>query len=190
MLITVPVEELRSGDVLQPDSDETTLDMVRDAMNVPTRTERTNTFLKLQQQAKRVERIHSIGRIYAHITMGTYAVVSRRKGTLVSVDRPEPNGPQRGSGDVAEANPQHDAACSVYYSDDVTGEPYDCDCGAEPPRPEPFSYVRSQFNHVEDSSEFYRLQVRSNNRGAHTKWMNVSPEQFRAIREILAEGES
>lgn len=206
MLTTVPIEELQPGDLL-PDGIGAPLDegernariLIRDAMAVPTQVH------NLYQRARTVREVLKVGRMYVSVTMSTYAVVSLRKGSPVSVYRNDANSTQ----DAAPAVLEHTADCVSYLSDDVTGESYVCDCSAQngtrvtrtvqastvhsivyPAQVKPFSYARSQFDDVEDDSEFYRIQVRSDARGAHTKWMNITPAQFSAIREILAEEES
>jgi hypothetical protein len=46
-----------------------------------------------------------------------------------------------------------------------------------------FNYEASQLDRLEPA-EFYRLQIRSDVRG-ETKWLNITPAQLAAIREIL-----
>lgn len=37
-----------------------------------------------------------------------------------------------------------------------------------------------------DAPDFYRVQFRSNVAAAHTRWLNISPDELAAFREILA----
>jgi len=54
--------------------------------------------------------------------------------------------------------------------------------------PTTFSYVMKELTHVcptpASSHEFFRLQIRSDN-GRATKWLNITPEQFKQIELVL-----
>ena len=50
---------------------------------------------------------------------------------------------------------------------------------------ETFNYEARQLDRLEPA-EFYRLQIRSDNRG-ETKWLNITPAQLAEIRKVLAD---
>ena len=51
-----------------------------------------------------------------------------------------------------------------------------------------FSYVMNELTHVcpfpVDSREFFKIQIRSDD-GRSTKWMNITPYQFKALEKVL-----
>lgn len=168
MQITVLIEELQPGDVLCPDADSITLGMVRDAMAVPTHTEQTSTHYKLQQQAKRVVRPVTVGRLYVRVTMGTYVIVSRRKGTPVSVDRNEVNEPENGSVAVVEAAEPELKVPLLGVA--------------------PFNYITSQFRKLGDyraTAGDVPCKVKIHSASGETHYMNIHPDDLAALQEIM-----
>lgn len=200
------IEKLRKGDVLDAPRHPSRLSQTESVSIVIEAIRRRKTNVPLDR-AVEVGHVRT-GRKYIYLTMGTWAVVRRPIGTLVSVAVRVPEASLEGSGDVAGDRPAaegfrggdpvsiiRDAAEAALEAAEYADKPADFvseggQAFRNGQRPVPFNYVRSQFAHVEDNSEFYRIQVRSDARDAHTKWMNISPAQFAAIREILAEGES
>ena len=51
-----------------------------------------------------------------------------------------------------------------------------------------YSYVMKELTHVcplpANAQEFFRIQIRSND-GKATKWLNITPEQFKKIELVL-----
>ena len=54
--------------------------------------------------------------------------------------------------------------------------------------PSTFSYIMGELTRVcplpVSTQEFFRIQIRSND-GHATKWLNISPEQFKKIELVL-----
>lgn len=165
MLTTVPIEELKSGDLL-PDDIGAPLDdaernartMIRDAMAVPTHVR------NLYQSARTVREVRTVGKMYVSVTMGTYAVVRLRKGSPVSVYRKGSNGAQESAPAVLDVLPT---------------EPDDIPYG---PERQPFNYVRSQLRKLGNSGP-YSVKVRS--KTGETKWLEIHPDDLPQLTKFL-----
>lgn len=186
MLITIPVEELRENDVLngdffpgQSEEDTKAITLSRKLIVAAFATE--TRWNDQQERASRVIRRPRVGRMYVHLTMGTYAVVTPRKGDRVSVYRNGENGAQDAPPAVLEATEKDEYADKPAGFVDEGGV-----ASRHGQRPEPFGYVRSQFGKlgtVEDAG-VYKLQIWGENSN-HTKWLNVHPDDLAKIQEIL-----
>lgn len=188
MLTTVPIEELQSGDLL-PDGIGAPLDegernariLIRDAMAVPTHG------ASLYERARTVREVLKVGRMYVSVTMGTYAVVRLRKGSLVSVYRNGGNEPQNVSPavlDAAEPVPADLDSPEQWLTPKVVAAcKWDTPYG---PERQPFNYVRSQFGKLGavENAGTYKIQIWGEN-GNHTKWLSVHPDDLAALQRLM-----
>ena len=180
MLIkSISVGDLLPGDILRDDftvaDDEAiasnTLDIIRQAVATPTRTSPKEEHYN---RARKVERAPKVKRVYTYLTMGTYAVLGQRNGTLVSVYRNGGNEPEDVSPAVVEVPPLDTVPAGT---EEV---PYR-------PERQPFNYARSQFRQLGDyrAKGIYASKLKVVSDGGETRWMNIHPEDLATLQRLM-----